>query len=49
MSFKLLHIVAVASLTAGLSGLPSSVMAQVPPPSGQAATLTNAEQDQRTR
>lgn len=49
MSFKLPHIVAAASLAAGLSSLSSSVTAQVPSPSGQAAALNNAEQDQRNR
>lgn len=33
----------------GLSSIPSHVMAQVPPSPGQAAALSNAEQDQRTR
>jgi len=48
MYFKPPHTVTAALLAVSLSGLSSSVMAQIAPPSGQ-ATLTNAEQDQRNR
>lgn len=48
MSFKPSHIAIAASLALGLSSLPSSVMAQVPPiPNQAAAALSNAEQEQR--
>jgi len=49
MSLKPSHIAAAASLVFGLSSLPSSVMAQVSPTPGQAAALSNAEQEQRNR
>lgn len=49
MSFKPSHIAAAASLALGLSSFPSAVTAQVPPTPGQAAALSNAEQEQRNR
>lgn len=49
MSFKPSHIATAASLAFGLSGIPSYVMAQVPPNSSQAAAQSNAEQEQRSR